>query len=361
MLTHYTRVLVLLAALAVFAGCDSASVPSDLGSDTTVSFTSASEEISEEDGSVTFEIVVNDPGFAPFSVELVRSDNMSDAEVDAPESMTLDFPESITSGETRSFTIDIEDDDFFAEGTEEIAYTLENPSGASIGDVPTFTLTVEENDEIPADQQNAQTIENARAQSLGARVIVRGVVTRRDGSNIFIQDESGDTGASGIVVRDGDLADAYEAGDIQPGDRIHAVGELGAFSGILQVSGGVDFYELEREVYETPAPQSVTVDDLLDGGGELYESELVTITDLTVDPDGASEFEDGTNYDATDPSTSSSITLRIIDDSFYVGEPIPSSAVTYTGIVGQFNFGFGGARDPDTGYQLQPILEGDLE
>jgi len=362
MLTHYTRAFVLLAALAIFAGCDSASVPNDVGSDSTVSFTSASETVSEDEGSVTFEVTVNDPGFTTFSVELVRSGGtLSTSDVDAPETMTIEFPESVTSGETRTFEIDINDDDFFDEGDETITYELQDGNGVNIGDTPSFTLTVQENDNIPTEDQGAESIDNARAQSLGADVIVRGIVTRKDGSNIFIQDDSGPTGASGIVVRDEDLADAYDAGDIQPGDRIHAVGELGAFSGLLQVSGDVSFYELERDSYDTPAPQAVTVDDLLDGGAENYESELVTITDLTIDGDGSSTFEEDTNYDASDASTSSNITLRVIDDSFYVGESIPSSAVTYTGIVGQFNFGFGGARGPDTGYQLQPILDGDLE
>lgn len=362
MINVYTRILVLFAAFALFAGCDSGSVPSDVGNDSTVSFDTATATIAEDGGSITFDIVVNDPGFKAFTIDLVRtSSELSAADVDAPETTTIEFPESVTSGESRTFEIEINDDDFFDEGSETITYELQNGSGVGIGDVASFILTVEENDEIPAEQANAQAIANARAQALGADVIVRGIVTRKDGGNIFIQDESGDTGASGIVVRDFDLADAYDAGDIQPGDRIHVAGELDAFSGILQISGGVDFYELERDAYETPAPQSVTVDDLLDGGGELYESELVTIADLTVDGDGSSTFEDGTNYDATDASTTSDITLRIIDDSFYVGESIPTSAVTYTGIVGQFNFGFGGARGPDTGYQLQPILEGDLE
>ncbi|HHP7240002.1 hypothetical protein [Longibacter sp.] len=362
MLTHYTRAFVLLAALAIFAGCDSASVPNDVGSSSTVSFTSAAVDTTEDAGSVTFSVTVNDPGFKAFSVELVRTGgSLSTSDIDAPDTMTIEFPESVTSGETRSFEIEIDDDDFFDEGDETITYELQDGNGVSIGDTPAFTLTVEDDDTIPADDQGAESIDNARAQALDADVIVRGIVTRKDGSNIFIQDDSGPTGASGIVVRDEDLADAYDAGAIQPGDRIHAVGELGAFSGLLQVSGDVRFYELERDSYDTPAPQAVTVDDLLNGGAEDYESELITITDLTVDSDGSSEFEADTNYDASDPSTSSNVTLRVIDDSFYVGESIPSNAVTYTGIVGQFNFGFGGARQPDTGYQLQPILDGDLE
>jgi hypothetical protein len=351
---------VLLLTGLVLAGCDSGStVPDDIGSSTAVSFGTASATISEGDDPFTLDVVAADPGHKEFTAELVLTDQgtLGPDEFDGPSTTTLNFEQSTTAGIARSFDIEVVDDDLFLEGDETLVYELQNADGAALGDVTTFTLTVEDNDTV----DDPQTIETARGQALGDAVTVRGIVLRKDGSNIFIQDDSGPTGASGIVVRNGDLADAYEAGTIQPGDLLQAEGELGAFSGLLQVSGDVTFYELARDTQALPTPQTVTVDDLLNGGGEEYESEWVTIADLTINPDGDATFQGGTNYDVSDPSTMESTALRIIDESFYVGEPIPSSAVTFTGVVGQFNFEFGGARGPDDGYQLFAIVDGDLE
>jgi uncharacterized protein YdeI (BOF family) len=356
---HLSLFVLLLTGL-VLAGCDSSTgIPDDLGSNSQVGFASSDTTVSEDAGTVTIDVTATDPGYKTFSVQAVLTDQgtLGPNDFDGPESVTLNFPQSTTSGGSQSFTVSIVDDNLFLEGDETVVYELQGADGVALSETTTFTLTVEDDDTVGA----PQTIETARSQALGDAVTVRGIVLRKDGSNVFIQDDSGPTGASGIVVRDGDLADAYEAGDIQPGDLLQAEGELGAFSGLLQVSGDVTYYELERDTQALPDPQTVTVADLLNGGGEDYESEWVTITDLTIDPDGDATFQDGTNYDVTDSSTMNSTALRIIDESFYVGEPIPSGAVTFTGVVGQFNFGFGGARGPDDGYQLFAIMEGDLE
>ena len=361
MYTVYTRILVLLTAVALLAACDTGSAPSDLGTNTTVSFSDATRTVSEDEGTVSFSVTVSDPGYKEFSVQLVRtSATLGADEFDAPETVTIDFPTSVTSGETFSYEIEVFDDDLYLEDDETITYELQSPSNASLGEASTFTLTVEDDDIVDP----PQTIIDARQQSLGTEVTVRGIVTRKEGSNVFIQDESGPTGASGIVVRDGDeggLADAFDAGDIQPGDEIQATGELGAFSGLLQVSGDVSYVQIARDSQTLPPAQSVTVADLVNGGAEDYESELVRIEDLTIDPDGDTEFGENANYDATDASTTQDIAVRVTDDSFYAGQPVPTTAVTLTSVVGQFNFGFGGARGPDTGSQLLPLVEGDIQ
>ena len=207
----------------------------------------------------------------------------------------------------------------------------------------------------------SDTINQVRQETNGTSVFTLGVVTRVDGQNVFIQDESGPTGASGIVVRNGDLADDVRDGGTapNPGDRIQVSGEIGAFSGLLQISSNVQ-YSVDQAGVGVPSPQSVSVSDLLNGGGEDYESELITISGLTVDGGGDSNFQGGTSYDATD-SGGDTITLRISDNSFYVGEPIPGGSVTYEGVLSQFNGGFGGARGPDEGYQTLPLIDGDLE
>jgi len=212
--------------------------------------------------------------------------------------------------------------------------------------------------DLENNQAPATPISDARQEPDGTRVIIEGIVTRKDGSNVYLQDDSGATGASGIVARDGALADAYEMGDVNPGDLLRVSGDLGSFSGLIQVGSNVDF-EVVAAGVGLPTPQSITIGDVLNGGGEDYESELVTISGLTVDAAGDTNFQGDTNYDASDGNDT--ITLRISDQGFYNGAPIPSGTVTYEGVLGQFNFGFGGARLPDEGYQLLPLMDGDLE
>ena len=214
---------------------------------------------------------------------------------------------------------------------------------------------------------NVITIDAARQESNGTSVTVEGILTRKDGQNAYIQDDSGPTGASGIVVRDGDLADAIDGGSVAIGDRIQATGELGAFNGLIQISSNVS-YSIVAEDVGLPAFQTVTVDEL-NANGEDYESELVEVTDLSIDPDGGDddsnpdgEFKGGGgegNYEVTGPNDNT-IILRIPSSSFYVGEPIPEDPVTFTGVLGQFNGAGFGERDPDEGYQLTALNDGDI-
>ena len=166
------------------------------------------------------------------------------------------------------------------------------------------------------------------------------------------------TGASGINVRSSDLADAIDAGDVNLGDRILVGGELGAFSGLLQIGGDVVF-RVDQGGVGVPTPQTITVADTQNGGGEDYESEFVAVEQLTFE-DGGGTFESGTNYAAEGPN-GNTITVRITSNSFYSGASIPTGEVTVQAPLSQFNAGFGGAREPDEGYQLLPLLDGDIQ
>jgi uncharacterized protein YdeI (BOF family) len=353
MYTVYTRILILLTAAVLLAACDTGSAPSDLGDNTTVAFATADSTVTEGDvDEISFSVTVQDAGFKPFSVELVRitSSTLSDQDVDAPETTTIDFPQSTTTGETRDFVIELSDDMVHNEGTETLTYELANADGVALGDQATFTLSVEDNED-PFDTSNAISISDAREQS--GTVTIVGVVTRKEGSNTFVQDDSGATGASGLIVRADTLSDAYDDGDIQPGDRIAVTGERGAFRGIEQISSNVSFVQVPRETGDLPAPQVIEIADLDNNGGEFYESEYVRVTGVTINADGDTEFGSNANYDVTDGTGTT--TMRITDDSFYAGEPIPEGTVTITAPLGQFSF------SGDGGYQLLPLIEGDIQ
>ena len=334
--------LAFLLTLAVFVGCDSGSAPSDLGENSTVAFETTSDTAPEDTSEYAVDIVVNDAGFKELSVEVVLSDasTVDPSEVVLPDETTLTFPQSTTSGETRSFTFEVVDDDTFLEGDETIVLELRNASGASPAEsMSTFTLTVTEDDVT-------LTTQEARALPEDERAIVEGIVTRVEDDGIYVQD---DTGA--LFVFDSSITS-----ETAQGDEVRVDGTTAYFSGLFQLSGvGTEGLTVLSSGNDLPDSQTVTLNEL-STNGEEYESELIRVEDFTIDDGGAATFSGGENYPVTDAS--GSLTLRIPGGSGLVGESIPDVA-NFLGVLGQFN----GFSDPDdnTGYQLLGLLQSDLE
>jgi len=198
---------------------------------------------------------------------------------------------------------------------------------------------------------SAVTIAEARGQGSGAEVIVEGTVTRAFGDFVRLQDDSGPTGASAIVIRQtgGDFNSDVADGTITAGTTLRVTGTLSEFNGIVQINEeDLAGYEVTGSA-AVPAPQSVTLAEL-DTNGEEYESELVEITDLTF-PSATGTFENGTNYTVEAPN-GDQLTLRVQSDSESElgGTSIPAAAFTYEGVVGEFR----------ESYQLIPVRTTDI-
>jgi hypothetical protein len=144
----------------LIAGCDSGStVPSDLGSNTSVGFTETANAVSEESGEYTLEIVANDPGFKelPLSVTLDQAQStvtLGEDVVGLPADTAITFPTSTTEGGTLSLSFEIIDEPIdstgFLEDAETLALSLSaaDTAGVSISDeASSFTLTIEEDDD----------------------------------------------------------------------------------------------------------------------------------------------------------------------------------------------------------------------
>ena len=201
-----------------------------------------------------------------------------------------------------------------------------------------------------------RTIAEARSAPLGTLVTIEGTVTRAFGSYVRLQDDSGPTGASAIVIRQtfGSTSPAFQQaiadGTIRPGTVLRLTGATSAFNGLLQINNSdLASYTVVAQG-DPPAPQTVTLTDLATNGAD-YESELVTIDGLTfVDP-GASTFRNETSYTVQD-ADGTTLTFRVQnDDETALGNTsIPVLPFDYEGVVGVFS----------GDYQLIPIRPSDL-
>jgi hypothetical protein len=217
----------------------------------------------------------------------------------------------------------------------------------------------------PSQAQTQKSIADARSEFRNGstpEVILEGTVTRAFGSYARMQDDSGPTGASGITIRQtegpnsSDFQDAIANGDIQPGTQLRIQGTLSDFSGLIQLNNDdlVSFTVISQG--DPPTPQDVTLSELTGPDGEDYESELVRVTNLNIDPAGDNNFAAGGsegNYDASDGTATLTFRVPGSEESAVGGEPIPAGPITFTDVVGQFN-SFQGPT-VDTGYQLIAI------
>lgn len=359
----YKTLLPLLLAGLVLAGCDSGStVPDDLGTNTTIAFAEESATVTEGD-TYTLAISITDPGFKTLNAQLSLDAASSTIAADDVqlETTTITFPEDITSGETVAVDVTIADDELIAEGTQVAVLTLSGEGDVATDEPSRFELQVEES-------RPAMPIDAARAEEFGTTVRVKGTVTRAFGDFVRLQDASGPTGASGIVVRQGGdseqqqaFRDAIADGTIQPGTVLALEGQLGAFAGLTQMDGDdLAIYQIVEQG-DPSAPQAITLDDLQDNVGEEYESELVRIEGLTFPFENGGNFSSGTDYTVEDEN-GTQLVLRVqgSSESDVAGSPIPTGTFTFEGVVGQFHgFDFD-TRDPDTGYQLIPVRPSDI-
>ena len=198
------------------------------------------------------------------------------------------------------------------------------------------------------------TIDEARSEPIGTSVTIEGTVTRAFGAYVRVQDDSGPTGASAIVVRQtfGDLSEGFQSdianGTIAAGTQLQLTGSTSEFSGLLQINN-TDLTDYQVQGQGTvPAPQSVTLSDLATNG-EDYESELVAVPGIEF-PSASGTFSFGQTYTVTDGTTSLDLRVQTESETETGGSPIPESPVDYEGVIGQFN----------ADYQLIPIRSSDI-
>ncbi|WP_373056182.1 DUF5689 domain-containing protein [Zunongwangia sp. H14] len=166
-------------------------------------------------------------------------------------------------------------------------------------------------------------IAEARATSIGTKVIVEGTLTVSDqlGNTAYIQDETG-----GIAIF-GDLV--TEEGLYEIGDNLRVTGVRAVYNELIQIS---DVESVEYlGVTENPVePVSITLAEM-----ENFRGQLVKITDM-IFPEPGQLFFGNANYQVSDESGTGE--LRIDGDvDELVGKTQPEICAEVVGVVGRYN------------------------
>ena len=366
-------ILSLVAALALWTGCDSAGTDGTGEDDTTrpaVEFASGGAGGVPVDSTIDVGVTLTDSVGTSVSVEVLFATQASSATPadiggfsGTPLTRSISFPETASAGAVQSIPVDISNADI-SEGSKEALFALqrlESDGKAEIGEPREFGLSIGAKPMAEARSEGREAIVNGNQVT----VTVRGTVTRAFGAFARFQDDSGPTGASGLVVRQtsGNLADQFQQeisdGIIAPGTELLVTGSISQFSGLLQINGeDLDSYQVIDQG-DPPEPQTVSLSDIQAPSGEEFESELLQVDGLSF-PEATGNFEGGTTYTiAGEDEATLQFRIQDADETGVIGKPIPEGTFTYEGILGQFNV-FSGV-DTDEGYQLIPIQPSDIQ
>lgn len=210
-----------------------------------------------------------------------------------------------------------------------IMFVPADSDGETYSDTISFTSTDAKELKLAVTGQEGEasviTIAQARERDLETVVTITGVVI--DAGNNSTRNRIIYDGSAGIVVRSDD---DDQTADLVQGDSVVVSGGLSDYYDLLEVNEAPISVSLISQGATLPEAQEVTINEI----GELYESELVVIRDVTFSAAGDTfAYGNWTIKDGT-----GSLILRIgSDDHPLVGETIPSGTYDITGYIGQYN------------------------
>ncbi|MBU2927842.1 T9SS type A sorting domain-containing protein [Winogradskyella psychrotolerans] len=224
---------------------------------------------------------------------------------DATENATSPFTIATTDGETYDVTVDL------MNGVTSIDSDMITFSVASLNEVANIT------------ELRASTL--GGTYELTGEAIISYIVTEGTRNQKYIQD-----GGAGILIDDtaGTLSTTFSYGDGITGLK----GQLTEYAGTLQFVP-TENVASASSTGNTVTPIVVSVSDLLTNG-ENYESRLITINSATFADSGS--FTDNTNYNISEGADTTVCRVAFGDEDL-IGTAIPATAVSITGLGGEFN------------------------
>lgn len=347
-----------LAGLVGVSGCDSGTEAPPAGP--VVQFVSTSA-LAIEGTTVSIPVALTGANGTPVTVEVLfaAGTSTSTAEADFTGFGTLEggFRKATVSfsgaaDETQTVTFAATADGLI-ESAETAVFVLQRVSGAEIGSRREFTANI-----------GVPSVSTVRGSVLLSTATTEGVVTRTFGRNVWIQDATGGIVLFGIAGSP--IALSVASGAVRPGDRIQATGRFVEFqsgptgaplpgAGLLEIDNILDgaFQVLARN-QTLPASQTVTLAQINGGTDDRYESEIVRVTGLTIDPAGDVAFVAAKTYTVSQTvggvTTTAAFRIGVVGDTELIGTPIPTAPFTFEGPVGQFR----------GTYQLNPVRTTDI-
>ncbi len=299
-------------------------------------------------------------------------DRLSDDQADPMELLVQDA-DAFTSPEVRDVLLDAlrVDPSKRLQSAHDLRTTLEHASKRYDSEDDAYVVVPVEDDQGPAEANvisegpsddsggtnpllianQARTCYTDADNDTPVEVTLSGTVTRAYGDYVRLQDESGDVGASGIVVRrtTGPFHDAIGAGDITRGTQLQVAGTLSDFNGLIQINEqALDSYEITGE---TDVPEPIAIDlPTVASEGLAYESVLIRVDSLQIQGD-ATAFEEQSDYVVERDGRTAAFRVQRSSETELPGTAVPQVPFTYEGMVGQFN------GEP----QLIPIRTSDLQ
>ena len=189
-------------------------------------------------------------------------------------------------------------------------------------------------------QTQAQNIQSARNQGIGATVTISGIVTNGSELGIirYIEDSS-----AGLAIYD--QAQTFMS-NVMRGDSITVSGELVDYNGLLELNP-INSLTVHSQNNNLPTPQIINANQM----GESTEGELVRINNVVFDNAGGT-FSGNSTESFTSNGQNGIIYIKTgcpLENTL-----IPSSYVDLVGISSQFSFTGSG------GYQLLPRDTNDI-
>ncbi|WP_223701402.1 DUF6359 domain-containing protein [Sutcliffiella deserti] len=198
----------------------------------------------------------------------------------------------------------------------------------------TFTIIEGGTEPEPQPEPELITIEAARQQSVGAEVIVEGVVTADNSAigggklSTYIQDET-----AGINVFANSIGSHP---DLKEGQKIEIRGKIAVYNGLLEVMPNTGGITIKGENQALPEPKSITIEGLQSATiAEPLEGQLVTVTGY-VSNKPSSPAGGGYNVTLTD-SDFNSTTLRVMEGTNSIDALETGKWYEITAILSQYN------------------------
>jgi len=308
---------------------------------TSLSFSTSALTVSEDEGTITVNVIIVNPGDDVTNVDVVVTGGsaVNGTHFIFDDPTTLTFPAASNASQSFTFTVvddEVENDD------RTILFSLENTTNDAVIGTGSITIAVEDDDTVfelvdiaTVSEVNAEGVAVNLGGTYAIQGIVYGVNMRTAGLSFTVIDE---TGGMGVFSDPGTLG--YSVAE---GDEVIVAGIVEQFNGLTQLS---DLISIEVVTQGNAIADPTVVATLNeDTESEFVMLECVSLTDPSQWNTGATN-----TFNATVTNGSEEFTLRVVNTTGVSTLEAPVGSFDIIGIGGQFD----NSSPFTSGYQIFP-------